>query len=537
MAKGFDPENYRLLLAPDNFHWRGEHAPGLPIICAQDGTVFEPFAMYFGWAFHNKRTAISSMKDEAHILREWLAYIDSCGRDWDDVNDQLMIDWREGMKEEQRKAAQKGLKPPISDARILRKVSVVFTFYDKIPEAMVSRDFNFVSKHGPITLRETVSAGRSRIRDVSRLFTREWACADRAGRRSPNPKRKTPFEAEVAKVLEHLRNTGAEELRDRNWLIGRTEAEAGLRREELSELTIAALERALRREGIKIPAPEMLGSSGVVRRYGLDVASSDRAVQKDILASLDRLERRRIAAILVTVIGKGNKERDVPFPVDLIRDLLAIGIWNCRRAQLDAAPRAHAKHVCPPAMFLSTKTGAGFTKDPLTKIVKKAFKECGIEGSGHRLRAYFATHYAERLCIERFTGNGFQWNQSIQNTVMDKLTEAMGHKSATTTVKYYLGLGLEKALAGAPGSQHADLRNLNDTVFEFRRPLGDTVRDLGELARRAAHHPSLRTILNMLAQDPDYALPTTTIGSGEPKAGGPRPSHPMLRLVPKIPDA
>ena len=116
------------------------------------------------------------------------------------------------------------------------------------------------------------------------------------------------------------------------------------------------------------------------------------------------------------------------------------GVWRgARAAQLEA--RGVQEGLRPDEIFLSDKTRGPLTADAVTRIVKEAFKATHVPGSGHRLRAHFTTKHAERLWREAFENNGFRWGQTIENSVLHDIAEALGHKGVTTACRHYLDLG------------------------------------------------------------------------------------------------
>jgi len=511
---------HKLLFAPAGFKWAGEKAVGLPIICNKDGAINEPMLRFFGWSFRYKRAAISSMRDEAYILREWLAYLSSVGCDWDKAEDQTMIDWREQMKSAAEVAIENLDDTELSTQRIARKLAVVFTFYDKAQAALLL-DRALVTDGGPVSCRTDP--------------VREWACAEDGGRSTT--RRKTPDDNDVTKVLIHLRNTGENlEIRDRNWLIGRAMADAGLRREEVSKLTVSAIQKALSKEGIRIREPDNLKAARVAgwnpRLRSFDAIAEWDEGKQDVISQIDELERRGRRNIYVRVTGKGNVTRDVPFPISLIRDLLEIAIWGIRLDQRRRWGKSF-RLPGPDFLFLSEKTRKTLTPGTIGNLVLQAFQECEVEGSGHRLRAYFATKLAERLWAEEFANNGFRWDQSVENLVLDKIAEALGHAQVTTTCRHYLDLGRMAYFKVGSKSALKSMRKVVNAMSTHHRHLpADFFEKLTELLeRRAAGVAILDDLLDAILADPDYAPPSGT----EPQSVGAidrLADKPKLRVVP-----
>ncbi len=249
--------------------WQGDAAEGLPIVRLPNGSVCEPRLRFFGWSLRYSRVKIQSMRGEAYTLREWWAFLARSGRYWDEVADQDLIDWRAELHK------RGGAEPP----RIERKLEIVFTFYAAADEVLRNCELlRFevppVSVDGPITARKRGEA-------------LEWACANsiqRGHRRRP-----TPDANAVAAILNSLRETGEDEtMRERNWLLGRTMVEAGLRRHEAARLSLYALEAALAREGVR-PRERKSGERCVEAPGRFNLAVADAVTQREILGHVERL--------------------------------------------------------------------------------------------------------------------------------------------------------------------------------------------------------------------------------------------------------
>lgn len=552
-----DPEQYRLLFAPDDFKWSGENAHGLPIICESDGTICEPLLRFFGWSHRFKRVTISSMRDEAHVLREWKAYLDRRGLRWDRVNDQVLIDWREELKRERKALLDKWEKAPdenkkpMGEDRINRRLAVVFLFYDKAKASNLLKT-DLVSTTGPLTCRAERAAPPPRRFSMAperrvKMDYREWACAESSGR--DMTKRPIPDDSAVSNVLTYLRNSAENEvLGNRDWLIGRVEAEAGLRADEVAKLTPRALEVALATERIRIPTPEAIDEArkaGWNPSYkGLDAIAEWEPGRRAVLGGLDRLQRAGRLHIYVSVTGKGNVTRSAPFPIDLVRDLITIGIWDVRLGQLRRW-RNTVSPPGPPQMFLSEKTKKGLEARAIGNLVKSAFSapEVKVEGSGHRLRAYFATRLAQRLWAKYFADNMFRWDQTVENTVLVELAQALGHNSPNTACRYYLDLGRAAYFKLGDKSQLKAMRKAVNAMAEHhRRITPDFFEMVGRLIEirgaagldGAALDEVIADILEIHAAS--VSPRDTTHGGVEVSPNPARRGRPSLRVVPKNPD-
>jgi len=524
---------YGLQLAPPDFRWAGERAPGLPVITEPDGKVCEPTLRFFGWSLRYKRVRLSSMRDEGYILRGWFAYLDERRLPWDSVDDQVMIDYRERMREQGE----------AEDNRINRVLAVIFSFYDHAAEAcLLQRDL--VGLKGPITTRDGPSlASTFSMRPTKRpkVTAREWACAE------PNKRdmtrRPTPDEGAVDAVLTHLRNAAEDTaLGDRDWMIARVQSEAGLRAAEVADLTVGALQEALKAERIRVPEPKpesmqdarQAGWNPLLK--GLDAVARWEPGRRTVMAGLDRLERAGREHVYVTVVGKGNKKRSAPFPLPLMRDLLTVAIWDVRAEQL----RCWQLRTAPVQVFLSAKTRRPLSKNAIGNLVKAAFAAVEVEGSGHRLRARFATCYAERRWAKAFAANLFRWDQTVENQVLIEVAQALGHEEPTTAIRSYVDLGRARYFKIGDTSQLKAIRKVVNALADNQRQITpsfiETLAALIELRAKAGDEGDdlEGVILDIMTLHAETAPTKTTTGDSETpveiekKRGGPR-----LRLVPK----
>jgi integrase len=448
------------------------------------------------------------MRDEAYVLREWWEYLLRRGIRWDEAVDQTMKDWRAIASDAEK----------IAETRIARRLEVVFTFYSKIHKALQNK--------APL-VGETLG-----ITGVSKNGLLVWTCAGRRGRGAK--RRQTPRTDAVRLILEKLRKKGATEpVRERNWLIGRCGSEAGLRREEIANLEISGIALALEQENIH--GPSWTAASGISKREfmakWLIGAGKDAALQREILDKLEILRVKELQYLFVDVKGKGRKIREAPFPISFIRDLLVVNIWGMRPIIME---KRSTRRSCSPDkefLFLSEKTGDRLTPGAIGDLLKWAFRAVGIKGSGHRLRAHFATMYAAALWAELFANNGFRWDQTIYNTVLDRVAEALGHAKVTTSVKHYVDLAV-MTYFGTPTK--SKLREFRRVWAQITKNHMDYTRDDFNLIIETLHVLSIKTArlfketLRALLNDPEL----------NPRAAAPNnlttaadPSAPKLTLV------
>lgn len=533
MKSGLDTKLYRLVMAAEDFRWRGKRAPGLPILCERDGSVCEPVSYYLGWSHWRARVRISSLQKQAYVLREWWTYLHSVGCAWDQVTDRTLSDWRESMKE-----GSQGRRVEISAQRIFDKCQVVFAFYDKVPAAMhLAR--KFVSQNGPITESElpVLSLQGPRVRWNPR---KRWALHE--GTERNTIRRGTPDESLAKKVLTQLRNSAkhdsrqpwkAEETNDRRWLLGRIMAEAGLRREEAARLTVGMIADAIKAAGIQSVECSPLEAEKLLTDLDAVVAQQS---QDAILRALERhLLKEHRSNIWVIVKGKGRVIREVPFPIELIRDLLIFGVWGVRRSQIVRWAAETKSYRPPPQIFLSDKTRRGLSAGAVGNLMKVAFAACDSHLSGHRLRAFFATQHAKRLWHDAYAQNGFRWEQAVENLVLDQVARALGHKQVSTTIRHYLELALMEYFGAAHKSTLKDLRKAAMVLKELpKTELEQATLVLNRLAQQGAKSDFAQALDALLAHPALQPATTMEAESPPPRNRQARPEF-RLRVVPKKP--
>lgn len=516
------PTDLELIFADEDFVWAGERYPGLPILCWPDGTICEPALAYFGHSAKTRRVRISSMVPEAYAIRDFFAFQatkkkvvipedvseNEAWKDvwkavWEDVNDLTISEWREGFR-----AAQVSGK--LSHAQVERKISSVFNFYKLLPEAMPFDEDGeaqkiFVGKNnarGKITFPISTKMTLGRFGKVHEV----WSRADKIGKKQT--RRPTPDEIQVKKILTFLRaKSDCEPSRrnhghvqhwaaveaERNWLIGRCMVHGGLRGEEAAELSLTAIRNALELESIRLP-----NTTSTKRQYRLpDLDKLSELEQDALLAALDVLEARHRTCLYVAINGKGKgdgKTRTAPFTIDLVRDLLAIGIWSVRSEQVADWSVRSPGYTAPDLIFLSAKSKAGLRPGTIGDLMKDAYNAVGVAGSGHRLRAYYATMMAIHLWDECMALNGGNWSQAAENTVLDRLASALGHSTSATSLRYYLDMAQVRYFGVSSRGKLNAARQLWDRVVKQLPALSE-----GKLAL-------LTKVVNTLAAQPDDSM-------------------------------
>lgn len=436
--------NLRLTILDEATPWAGERRRGLPLLRWPSGAICEPVTVYLGWSLETGRASRGSLKQEAYILREWLVFLLNLGKQWFDVNDDLLKAWRVSASARRRGET-------LSARRIERKLQVVFEFYRLIPKCLPYREDG--SRRAPfVALPDRDVDDRSPVSSKHVISPRPnagfmWLYGERHG--NHHRRRPTPSEDQTERVISQLRSRpdrnrsgrhgwrGLNEdalLGERSWLCGRCAAEAGLRAAEIADLEIERIRSALAREDLSVPG--LAARSRRVDGQGLE--DMDQRARSSLLDALAHLHARGRRFLEVEIVGKGRKTRMVPFPIRLVEDLLNIGLWSIRSTQIARWKEMDSSFRPADNFFLSSKTRGPLTAAAIGDMLKRAFAKVGVNGSGHRLRAHCATMAAAELLEEAFLTNGGRLDAGAVNGALDRLAARFGHVRVTTTLRYYV---------------------------------------------------------------------------------------------------
>ena len=450
----------------DSFMWSGETRPGFPLLQMPDGTLCEAATAYFGYLCETGRGTPEYLRYVAYALRDWLAFVLSHERRWDEADDGLLRRWREcqnQLRSAQEAREDEQLRVPGADgspvrdgarkapasARIENKIAVVFAFYlamsgstrfDVDPTPLPCFVGTRVdSPRRPITMAVSINAkGKSR---------QMWENAERVKDR--RPRLDVPSTDDVRRVAERLRDAGGsggdlpaamlEERRrlgDLRWLMAQCMVRAACRCSDVARLGVDDMWDALCDEHI------VDGPSHTAEGYALDLASGDDELKERIRSGLELLRRRKREMLFVTIVRKGRprQAKKVAFQIDLFLELLETGVWDARHKQVLGWKEADASYQAPRAMFLSLRTREAFKPGSIGDIVKDAFNDLKVKGSAHRLRAKAGVDFATRLLRDRLADNNFEPTEGVLDWVLEQLKDMMGHARISTTLKHYVSL-------------------------------------------------------------------------------------------------
>jgi hypothetical protein len=150
---------------------------------------------------------------------------------------------------------------------------------------------------------------------------------------------------------------------------------------------------------------------------------------------------------LELVVTKGGHHRIV----EIVPDLLLRTRNYIEEDRLAVVHRFRQKHggiyKVPAAVFLSEKTGMVLRFGSITNLIGEAFKEAGVRGSGHRMRARYLTNLVQHYYDEAFAKHG---NSISFDIVLLKAAEAAGHANPSS-LRPYLNLIRKRHLTTQDG--------------------------------------------------------------------------------------
>lgn len=503
--------------------------PGFPLLHLPDGTLCELAFSVFDWLHDVRRLSVGTLKRLAFDLRQWLAFCLRRGWDVEEPDDERLAAWRAFLMD----SSGAGLDAGLAEKKVARifgmyvnlhcampvgrhgaRASVIRVIKDRTPATdlleVLCNDGTVEPAAGIPEVDEGCSADRLTARRVGTGL--RWT---RAAKRKPGGlPRPIPTERQARDVLTRLRSGVAGEgaagypahLAERDWLIGRAMQGAGCRAVECSRLGLDAISAMLRADGL--PS----GVAAPAGEHPLDALAADPAGWRALSDGLERLEAAGRRTMSLPITGKNGKSRLAPVGLDLVRDLLQVGVASARPAQIAAWRAAGWRGALPAELFVSDKTKGGLREGSISDLLRQAFGTAPpIPGSGHRLRALYAVTAAIRIfgdCLARFGG---ETSSALVEAAHAELAAALGHSSISTTVTFYLdmarvfhGQGLKQRDRVLSIIQR-EAANAPDRLTDAKLlVLGKTVRAL----LRAELGSEYIELLDLLPEEADLRRPT-----------------------------
>lgn len=465
-----------------NFTLRDRHLPGYPTVVNAAGVPHRGVAAYFEERATFLNATVGTLVDEAYILANWLNELARVGVRWDEADDDRIVAWARRQEQE------------VSKRRVSHKIGVVHSFYE-----ICQRTLGIVDKildAGGAAAEEVVPLMGERLHpDGSKQprFHYPTLPERRTGRPTPNG-------VEVQTVLETASARSTEFASVSHWLIASLASSTGLRAGGNASISLRSLSEGLLEERIG-----ELSSTGKLVACDLASAAEDGAKRGRILTELGRKGTQGRKNIFCEVTEKGSKTRSVAIPISLATLLLEF-VWDQRHAFVIVRQKNVPGYRPPATLFVSMKTGRSYTPDAISNLLKRAFNEGGVRGSGHRLRAYFAEQVVHDAYMRAKAKHGRAFDVA---TILTVAAEALGH-SDTKTLRRYLNriLRRDQLAEGFPIVVRDPA--VADTLRGLAAAADDGVPEVAERLARLARELSIAPI-------PAPELP------GAPKAWADRP--------------
>jgi integrase len=150
-----------------------------------------------------------------------------------------------------------------------------------------------------------------------------------------------------------------------------------------------------------------------------------------VLTSLHRLRDGKRKNLFCEVYEKG-KTREFALPITLAIQTLEF-IWDQRHIFIERRRLHNPVYVAPRNVFLSSKTGGSMSPAAIGNLLKAAFKNAGVKGSGHRLRASYSEQVVLDAYLRAKAAHGRYYDvRAVLSTAKDSL----GHKDQKTFKRY-----------------------------------------------------------------------------------------------------
>jgi integrase len=330
--------------------------------------------------------ASSSIRQFSYHLKYWWEYLIRSKIAWDEVDDYLVIAWRDH--------DLKDLEPGTVNGYI----STVFRMYlwaerHGYVKGLIGEHDLAKNIHPPLSV-EIAYDRRGRCRFTSPLLKRTVA----------KPILPTPTHEDITKIHQALAEMyGANiDLMVRDALMLTWAELSGIRRMEVLSLNVADIP----------PWDELM----------------------DLEESGDKRE--------IIITGKRGKKRSLWVGADLLSQTREYMEGERDSVVSRWRKRYGSNYKVPQDIFLSSKTGRGLHKDTLSQKYALAFRRAGVKGSLHRVRARFVTDLVFSVLEAAIEKLG-----SIPDaaSLLLPVAEAVGHSNVQTLVSY-LAVGKKRLL-------------------------------------------------------------------------------------------
>lgn len=385
------------------------HVKEFPVIVQPDYGVFEP-ALLFLRELEDWRSASSgTLVDTAYIICLWCNHLQDIDRSWNEPSEVTYHSWLKRELVEGR----------IARARQARKANVILRWY----HFLASRNI------GGVLLRSFAASISASPLSVAEIHPKSRFKAPR-GPKLKFGKRPIPDAGVVQRVADALANHENSFLAERNWLLGRTAYETGLRAMGLESLTCRMLD-------------DMLREDAIIGEYQhIEAMAQDRPAKAAVRSALRQVEGAGRENLFALVTEKRGKSRNVAFPIPLVGALLE-HVWGERAGQIRLGSRRQraAGHL-----WISEKSARPLKRNSIKDILRiRGFIAANAKGSGHSLRAAHITNMACYLLAESKQKSGADFDKQA---ILFALAEIAGHSDPSTLEPYLEGARVRAVLMG-----------------------------------------------------------------------------------------
>lgn len=387
-------------------HERSEQCPA--IVNPVHG-VFAPASLFLWEEFAWRSGRIGSLLDMAEIICIWCNHLLELGVQWNEPSDAHYLQWL-------LDALSLGI---VARGRLRRRASVVMRWY----HFLASRNI------GGSLLRSFAASISASPLDIANLEPRARFKAER-GPKLKNGKRHVPHPEEVERVLDALASHENPFIAERDWSIGRTAYDTGLRVMGLEALTCSTVDALLRADRL------------IEANQRVEWMAQDRIAKVRLKTALADLVESGRQNLITDITEKNGKTRSVQFPITLVGRILEY-IWGERRALLQKFGSAGYERS-QRGLWLSSTTCEPLTNATIKDILRKrGFVAAEVKGSGHSLRAAFLTEYACVLIREAKRNFGDNYDAGA---ILLTLAEIAGHEDPKTLQHYLDEARIREAL-------------------------------------------------------------------------------------------
>lgn len=363
--------------------------PDIPLLVDGDFHFVRPVCSYFANLIIKENLGIRSVKTYAQYIQSFWNYLEIRKIDYNEVIDKDLLGWLNKME----------LKGTKSYVRAQRCDAVFSLYYWLEIKGYVKDSIRIPGHNDDHKFSPRLSSRKSKP-SKHRASRNGLVSGVRPRGSSSDAIQYTPDAQDMTKLYIAADKASTVDLVDRNHLIIDWAAHVGLRRIEITNLTIQ-----------QIPT----------------------------WAVIDDLRSRNHVFDLRLIITKGGRARLVQIIPRLLEKTLEY-IEGPRATIVERFKKKYGReYIVPNQIFLSTKTGKAITATPVTNLLGSYFKAANIPSHGHRIRAYHLQALLEAevsaavvvLLENNLSPKDIDWEKIVR-----KVAERAGHSDLQSIWKY-----------------------------------------------------------------------------------------------------